>query len=78
MEWFFKNVTTGKRPDWLFKKYIQDNGIEEGVGMITGKQQGPFFRQHFRFGNDDTPAEYIHGGPNKNFEEPVEQIVFLP
>ena len=37
MERFFKNVTTSEGPNWLFKKYIQDNGIEEGVGMITGK-----------------------------------------
>ena len=78
MEWFFKNVTTSEGPNWLFKKYIQDNGIEEGVGMITGKQQGAFFRQHFRFGNDDAPAEDIHGGPNENFEKPVEQMLFLP
>jgi len=46
--------------------------------MITGKEQGAFFRKHFRFGNDDAPTEDIHGGANENFEEPVEQMVFLP
>ena len=74
MNLFLKTSPLASDQIGFSKKYIKNDGIEKGIGMIAGQQERALFFQYCPVVDNDLPAKDHHGQPDNYFEKAIEQL----